>query len=514
MTRNELKKAIELPATKLGVNFQPWLVERILDDVGNEPGNLPLLEFALTLLWEQQKEKQLTHESYSRIGGVKGALAGYANDVYTTLIEENKEQSQLLRRVFVQLVSPGVNTEDTRRVATHVEIGEDGWALVRRLADVRLVVTSESIDGQKRVEVAETSGGRSMVTNSAGGEKKVEAFETAEIVHEALIQSWEQLKVWMNADRSFRAWQEQFRQVLRQWSQSNQDKEALLRGTSLVEAKRWLKERAEEFNALERDYLFRSILHEGVEIEKWLPLYGTIEETLSFLDSYTKSADEVQRVRGIEAIRWVPHGAQNDEVYGWLQSFALNDESKAVREKAVQSILELGCVDRLTELLAPQKLSVRVQHRLRQALASVRNVPEIGSGVKTALINQKMLVLTLAAWQLLVTYRYLFATVLFFSYLFSTVIYYISQLLVPILQNIEMRGLEFISFDTFNITIAIAFGLYLLILKQVIDGKRIQHSRLYRYWRNFYTTGQYQQYHQYYLSNHIIFPGSSWKFII
>ena len=51
MNRSELTAAIEEPAEKQGAAFEPGLVDRILDDVGEEPGNLPLLEFALTLLW-------------------------------------------------------------------------------------------------------------------------------------------------------------------------------------------------------------------------------------------------------------------------------------------------------------------------------------------------------------------------------------------------------------------------------------------------------------------------------
>jgi hypothetical protein len=36
--------------------FEPGLVERILDDVGEKPGNLPLLEFTLTQLWDRQTD--------------------------------------------------------------------------------------------------------------------------------------------------------------------------------------------------------------------------------------------------------------------------------------------------------------------------------------------------------------------------------------------------------------------------------------------------------------------------
>lgn len=50
MTSKELMQIIEKPAQKLGVGFEDELVSRILQDINSEPGNLPLLEFALTEL--------------------------------------------------------------------------------------------------------------------------------------------------------------------------------------------------------------------------------------------------------------------------------------------------------------------------------------------------------------------------------------------------------------------------------------------------------------------------------
>ena len=48
MNRQELQDAVQKPAEKQGVKLEQGLTERILEAVGEEPGNLPLLEFALT----------------------------------------------------------------------------------------------------------------------------------------------------------------------------------------------------------------------------------------------------------------------------------------------------------------------------------------------------------------------------------------------------------------------------------------------------------------------------------
>ncbi|MFQ5793664.1 MAG: trypsin-like peptidase domain-containing protein [Candidatus Bipolaricaulia bacterium] len=225
MTRQELQDAIEKPAHQLGMKIDDGLTDHILNAIGEEPGNLPLLEFALTRLWERQRDGKLTHATYKKIGGVEKALAGYAEEEYDRLNQEEQERAQ---RVFIQLVRPGEGTEDTRRLATRAEVGEDNWDLVTRLADARLVVTGR---------------------DEATGEK------TVEIVHETLIREWKSLREWMNADRAFRTWQERLRAALRQWETSGRDEGALLRGVSLVEAEGWLTERETHLSQAEQEYI-------------------------------------------------------------------------------------------------------------------------------------------------------------------------------------------------------------------------------------------------------------------
>jgi hypothetical protein len=212
MTRQELRTAIEQPAEMQGAAFEAGLVERILDDVGEKPGNLPLLEFTLTQLWEQQTDGWLAHADYEAMGCVEGALAAYADQVYAGLDAEQQERT---RRVLVQLVQPGEGTEDTRRIAAKEELGDESWSLIQRLADKRLVVTGRDAQGR----------------------------ETAEVVHEALIQKWGRFQEWMDSDRSFRSWQERLRSNLRQWLESEGDEGALLAGVPLGVAEGWLAER-------------------------------------------------------------------------------------------------------------------------------------------------------------------------------------------------------------------------------------------------------------------------------
>jgi WD40 repeat protein/DNA-binding SARP family transcriptional activator len=228
MNREELQAVIQYPAEKQGAAFKAGLINRILDDVGEEPGNLPLLEFALTLMWEQLDEGWFTHTAYEDIGRVEGALARYAENVFSELDEVEQE---IAKRIFIQLVQPGQGTEDTRRIATRLELGSDNWSLIQDLADKRLVVTGRNEEGQ----------------------------DTVELVHEAMIRGWDRLRSWMDADRSFRNWQEGLRAAIRGWNASGKDEGALLRGAPLSQAHAWLNERRIDLSESEVIYILASL---------------------------------------------------------------------------------------------------------------------------------------------------------------------------------------------------------------------------------------------------------------
>jgi len=243
MSLDELETAITYPALRQGGKFDDGLPTRILEDAGQEPGNLPLLEFVLTLLWERQESGKLTHRAYDALGRVQGALAHYADQVYARL---GKHDQVLARQIFVQLVQPGEGTEDTRRRARRTELGDLKWRVVQDLAGSRLLVTGQDIAGEPVVEV----------------------------VHEALIQKWSQLRGWMNEDREFRVWQEQLRFAMRQWEASGRDSRALLSGYSLDRALNWLNNSKDGFADTEVEYVNASNERQAKEDE---PLQNQIQ---------------------------------------------------------------------------------------------------------------------------------------------------------------------------------------------------------------------------------------------
>ena len=108
-TPDELERAIMGPAERLGLEWEPGLVAEISHDVGDQPGALPLLQYALTGLFERRDGHRLTRTAYQSLGGVLGALGGRAEEVYRSLTQPAQ---QLARQVFLRLATLGEGVGD------------------------------------------------------------------------------------------------------------------------------------------------------------------------------------------------------------------------------------------------------------------------------------------------------------------------------------------------------------------------------------------------------------------
>ena len=142
MRPDELQRAIEEPAQRAGLTLEDGLVDRIFGDVGAEPGSLPLLETALLETWNRRSGNTLTLEGYAASGGVHGAVAHLADDVYVRL---SSSEQDIARGIFLRLAEPGVGTDDVRRRAPLDEliVDDDHAEVLAVLVDRRLVVTDD-----------------------------------------------------------------------------------------------------------------------------------------------------------------------------------------------------------------------------------------------------------------------------------------------------------------------------------------------------------------------------------
>ena len=245
LDESELKEIIEGPAGKVGLQFEEGLAEAVVKDVlagGERAGRstiLPLLEFALTKLWERRKDGYLTHEAYSAIGGVTGSLTQWADQAYQSLDQEGL--GEMARRVLTELVSLGDERQgipDSRRRRTFEDFGtetaenESARKVVMRLEDARLVTTS--FDQQNKQE-------------------------TVEIIHDSLIREWGRLRQWLQEDRSFLVWDREIEKKALAWEEGKQDEGRLLRGLDLSEAENWQGKRGQDLGEAEERLIAASL---------------------------------------------------------------------------------------------------------------------------------------------------------------------------------------------------------------------------------------------------------------
>lgn len=196
----EIRRIIEEPARRAGLRVEPGLVRRIVADVVDRPGALPLLSDLLYGLYRRGGGRELTLNAYGACGGVEGGLARRADAVLDGL---DAAAAGTARRVLVRLVEPGLGTEDTRRRARRSDLGASG----PHLDAVLDTLTAERL-----------------LTRDGDGDAA-----TVELAHEALVRGWPRLRGWVEAEREGLIAEARLLADARQWEDAGRD-EGLLYG--------------------------------------------------------------------------------------------------------------------------------------------------------------------------------------------------------------------------------------------------------------------------------------------
>ena len=225
MGDDELRRVIEEPARHAGLALEAGLAELMLRDISGEPGGLPLLSHALLETWRRRHGRIMTVQGYRAAGGVRGAIARTADDVFDAL---DADGQSLARGVFVRLTELGEGTEDTRRRARHAELlpqGSDPAALDRVV---------EALTGARLLTVGD---------------------DTVEVAHEALIREWPRLRGWLDDDRDALRTLRHLAGATRDWDQRGRNDDDVYRGPRLAAAIELAERPAASLTATERDYV-------------------------------------------------------------------------------------------------------------------------------------------------------------------------------------------------------------------------------------------------------------------
>jgi WD40 repeat protein len=217
---SEIAQLIRRPALAAGLRFEEdpatgdRLDDLLRDDASTNRDCLPLLEFSLEELYRRRVGNLLTLDAYRQLGGMRGALARRADEVFQGL---PKEAQSALPEVFRQLVAIGDDDGESplRKQCPQYLFQADAKQLVDNLIDARLLTAKQTASQLSVVEVA----------------------------HEALVTHWQPLVEWFQQDRRLLRIRARVAAATATWRQGNRQRGFLLaHGGPLEEARQLVAE--------------------------------------------------------------------------------------------------------------------------------------------------------------------------------------------------------------------------------------------------------------------------------
>jgi WD40 repeat protein/DNA-binding SARP family transcriptional activator len=302
LSADELERAISGPARSAGVSVDGGLLAELVSDVAGQPGALPLLQFTLADLFDRRDDGALTMAVYRELGGVGGAVARGADELYDTL---GKAGRSAARQLFLRLADSG------------------GEAARRRVPRSELLSLTE--DAAVMEAAINAFARRRLLSFDRDPETRE---PTVEIAHDALLRAWDRLREWISEAREDLQTQRQLAAAAREWLEAGRDPSFLVRGSRLERLETWRREaglaltRGElEFvdaSAMERD---RVRAQEAARAARERELEG-------------RSLRRLRVLVGVVAAAAV--------VAGGLAAFAFDQRSDAERERRVAVARELA----------------------------------------------------------------------------------------------------------------------------------------------------------------------------
>lgn len=225
MSNENMRRAIEEPARRSGLRFEPGLVDAVLDEAGHGPSSLPLISHALMETWARRDGNVLTFAGFRAAGGVAGAIARSADDLFEEKFDGRQQAAA--RRLLLRLVTPGEGTADSRRLLPLNELERDSEpAVMSEVVDAFVAARLLSVD-QRAVEIA----------------------------HEALIGGWPRLRDWIDDERENLRFRQRIARAAGEWDTHDRDPDLLWRGAPLATAVDWAGAHSETLDRLEREFV-------------------------------------------------------------------------------------------------------------------------------------------------------------------------------------------------------------------------------------------------------------------
>jgi basic membrane lipoprotein Med (substrate-binding protein (PBP1-ABC) superfamily)/DNA-binding SARP family transcriptional activator len=236
LVSKELEEAASQPAAIARVRLEPALLARLIADVADQPGALPMFQYTLTELFERRAGDALLESAYDEMGGLRGAITNRAEDLYNGLLPDERTAA---RQLFLRLVTMSdEHTWSRRRVHASEIISMD--------ADVVAIQTAIDTFGRHRLLLFDRD--------------KVTGAPTVEVGHEALLTEWPRLEAWISRARHDLLLHASLVAAVDEWERADRDPGYLVTGARLAEYETGTASSAVELNARELEFLDAAVV--------------------------------------------------------------------------------------------------------------------------------------------------------------------------------------------------------------------------------------------------------------
>lgn len=191
MSRDALRSAITGPVAVGGGTIAPRLVHRVLNDIGDDHDQLPLVQHALMRTWDHWERHQtrsgtvvpMDVDDYEAIGTIRSALSIHAQEAYQEAVAGGV--GRIAEYMFKALTDTFSDARGVRRPTS-----------VRDLAAIS--ETSEA-EVEAVVEIFRRAGRSFLMPPPATA---LGATSMVDLSHESLMRSWTRLITWAEEERA------------------------------------------------------------------------------------------------------------------------------------------------------------------------------------------------------------------------------------------------------------------------------------------------------------------------
>jgi hypothetical protein len=355
---SDLEQAIVKPAEVQGYSFENGLLGAILQDVGNEHGCLPLLQFALKELWEKcdRQKHQLTVEQYRALEGVTGALNRHAEKIYTykDFLKEFPQQERLpqeqewIKRIFLKLVRTGEAVKDSRQRQSKAKL---------------LAIAGDNPDERQALSCVldELVQGRLLAT----GQDKQHKAAWVDLAHEALMERWQWFAQWRQENRQLRRLIDRVEDALREWQKEPKNENLMMGGLLVRVQEKWF-ELEPYLDTAAREFYQQSDSYEKKREKEIRQLQNQFEELKDKFKEMNQENENLRLQLGLQKhsefsieLQELQAACSEEESAIRILSFMPNNTEQAISNLKEKVVNYLGTLERFEQRRQISKIAAQ-----------------------------------------------------------------------------------------------------------------------------------------------------------